>query len=95
MNYSTQTRYESYIESRPKFKDQNEQVIDCINIGLVDAWSISVNTNMLITSVRRALTNMRNDGLIEETGTTYHKGTNRNVTTYKIKENQLTLFVNK
>lgn len=94
MNYSTQTRYQSYIESKPKFKDQNEQVIDCIKIGLVDAWSIEANTNMLITSIRRSLTNLCKQGIIEESGTTFHKATNRSVTTYKIKENQLTLFKN-
>lgn len=89
---TAQTRYESYLKSKPDFSNQNEQILDCIAIGLVDAWSISYNTNMLITSVRRALTNLCKDGIIEESGTTYHAGTNRNVTTFKIKESQLTLF---
>lgn len=92
MNLASQTRYESYLASRPKFETQEEQVLDAITNGLVDAWSISSVTGMLITSVRRALTNLKKDGKIVESGTTYHKGTERNVTIYKVIYQQLTLY---
>lgn len=91
--FSTKNRNDSYSEAKYQFSQQEEEIMRQINMGYTDAWSISNKTGMLITSVRRALTNMTDSGILEESGSTYNAETNRNVTTYKpFKTIQKSLF---
>ena len=91
--FSTKNRKDSYSEAKYQFSQQEEEIMRQINMGYTDAWSISEKTGMLITSVRRALTNMTDAGILEESGSKYHQGTDRNVTTYKpFKTIQKSLF---
>lgn len=76
-------RRESFQKSKPKFTEQEHQVLMQLNMGLNDAWSISNKTGMLITSVRRSLTDLVSKGAIAEIGTTFNPETQRNVTTYR------------
>lgn len=75
---------ESYEKSIPKFSEQETKVLQYINMGYNDAWSISERTGMLITSVRRALNNLAQQRVIQECGYKYHEPTERNVTAFKI-----------
>jgi len=77
-------RRESYTKTKPRFTAQEEEVLRQLNMGINDAWSISNKTHMLITSVRRALTDLTTKGVVMESGTTFNAETNRNVTTYKV-----------
>lgn len=65
-----------------------------LNFGISDAWSISKRTGMLITSVRRCLTDLSDAGQITENGTVYNEETNRNVTSYKVLTEQEKTFKN-
>lgn len=80
---NTDTRKESYNKIKPYFPYGEKKVINSIREGNTDAWSISNNTGMLITSVRRALHDLVKANIIEQDGTVYHKTTNRNVKKYK------------
>ena len=95
MSISKKNKADSYSESRPKFTEQEQQVLIQLNFGISDAWSISKATGMLITSVRRCLTDLSDAGQITEIGTVYNAETNRNVTAYKViheSKKQLQLF---
>jgi DNA-binding MarR family transcriptional regulator len=86
-------RLNSYYESESNFTPQELRVMQCLNMNITDAWSISAHTGIMITSVRRCLTDLQQAGYIEETGSVYNEFTKRNVTTYKvIKNKQATLF---
>lgn len=76
-------RRESFVQTRPTFTEQEQQVMIQINMGVTDAWSISYKTGMLTTSVRRCLTDLVKKNAITENGTVYHAETNRNVTAYR------------
>jgi len=84
MNTSHRNKIDSFNESKPKFTEQEQQVLIQLNCGISDAWSISKRTGMLITSVRRCLTDLSNAGQIAENGTVYNEETNRNVTAYRV-----------
>ena len=95
MNNASRNKIDSYHESKQKFTDQEQQVLIQLNFGISDAWSISKQTGMLITSVRRCLTDLSDAGQITENGTVYNADTNRNVTAYKViheTKKQLELF---
>ena len=95
MTTARKNKSDSYHESKPKFTEQEQQVIIQLNFGISDAWSISKQTGMLITSVRRCLTDLCSAGQITENGTVYNADTNRNVTAYKViheTKKQLELF---
>lgn len=101
MNTSKKNKIDSFHESKMKFTEQEQQVLIQLNLGISDAWSIHKRTGMLITSVRRCLTDLSNAGQIAENGTVYNEETNRNVTAYKVLteqekhtffKNQLQLF---
>lgn len=92
MSYAKQNRYSSYLQSESNFNNQESKVIDCLQSGINDAWSISSKTGMLITSVRRCLTDLKDRNEIQECGTMHNIFTNRNVTTYKIVSKQLSLI---
>lgn len=95
MKTAKQNKIDSYHESKPKFTEQEQQVLIQLNFGISDAWSISKQTGMLITSVRRCLTDLSDAGQIAENGTVYNAETNRNVTSYKViheSKKQLQLF---
>lgn len=95
MKTAKQNKIDSYHESKPKFTEQEQQVLIQLNFGISDAWSISKATGMLITSVRRCLTDLSDAGQITENGTVYNAETNRNVTAYKViheTKKQLELF---
>lgn len=89
---SLSNRNESYHKSLDDFPGQDEIVLTCIRRGFNHAWGIAIQMNMLITSVRRSLTNLKNKGIICESGTVYYPQTKRNVTTYKIQQTQIKLF---
>lgn len=92
MNIARKNKTDSFHESKPMFTDQEQQVLVNINLGISDAWSIHKRTGMLITSVRRCLTDMAQRGEICENGTVYNEETKRYVTKYKINQNQFKLF---
>jgi len=100
MNTARKNKIDSFNESKPKFTEQEQQVLIQLNCGITDAWSISKRTGMLITSVRRCLTDLSDAGQIAENGTVYNEETNRNVTAYRVLtetekhniKNQLQLF---
>ena len=95
MTTARKNKIDSYHESKPKFTEQEQQVLIQLNFGISDAWSISKTTGMLITSVRRCLTDLSDAGQITENGTVYNADTNRNVTAYKViheTKKQLELF---
>ena len=81
-------RKESYDLSKPEFSEQEQIVMDHLAMGVNHAWLISKRTGLLITSVRRCLTNLydKGEGVIKETGTVFNDDTKRNVTTYAIKD---------
>lgn len=92
-NIAKANRLNSYYESESNFTPQELRVMQCLNMNITDAWSISAHTGIMITSVRRCLTDLQQAGYIEETGSIYKELTKRNVTTYKvIKNKQATLF---
>lgn len=76
-------RRESFIKSKPRFTEQEHQVMLQLNMGICDAWSIANKTGMLITSVRRCLTDLVSKAAIAEIGITFNAETQRNVTTYR------------
>lgn len=76
-------RRDSYNQTKPRFTEQEQQVLIQLNFGVTDAWSIHLRTGILCTSVRRCLTDLVKKNAIIETGTTHHAETNRNVTTYR------------
>ena len=84
MTTAKRNKADSYHESKPKFTEQEQQVLIQLNFGISDAWSISKQTGMLITSVRRCLTDLSDAGQIAENGTVYNEETKRNVTAYKV-----------
>jgi len=95
LNNARKNKADSYHESKQKFTEQEQQVLIQLNFGISDAWSISKQTGMLITSVRRCLTDLSDAGQITENGTVYNQETNRNVTSYKViheSKKQLQLF---
>lgn len=95
MNTARKNKSDSYYESKPKFTEQEQTVLIQLNFGISDAWSISKRTGMLITSVRRCLTDLSDAGEITENGTVYNEETKRNVTAYKViheTKKQLKLF---
>jgi len=95
MNPARKNKTDSYHESKPKFTEQEQTVLIQLNFGISDAWSISKRTGMLITSVRRCLTDLSDAGEITENGTVYNEETKRNVTAYKViheTKKQLELF---
>ena len=95
MNNASRNKIDSYHESKQKFTDQEQTVLIQLNFGISDAWSISKRTGMLITSVRRCLTDLSDAGEITENGTVYNEETKRNVTAYKViheTKKQLELF---
>ena len=95
MTTAKRNKADSYYESKPKFTEQEQQVLIQLNFGISDAWNISKTTGMLITSVRRCLTDLSDAGQITENGTVYNEETNRNVTSYKViheTKKQLELF---
>lgn len=94
MKITKQNKLDSYNESKPKFTDQEQRVLIQLNFGISDAWSISKRTGMLITSVRRCLTDLSDAGQITENGTVYNEETNRNVTSYKVLTEQEKTFKN-
>jgi len=99
MDIAKQTRNKSYAETRPHFNNQETQILIQINLGKKDAWSIAAATGIMITSVRRGLTDLCGKNIICDNGDTFNWETGRNVTTYKIIDrsavtdpNQQTLF---
>ena len=99
MNLTKQTRDESFAETRPHFNKQETEILIQLNLGKADAWSIASATGMLITSIRRGLTDLCSKNIICEKGNMFNWETGRNVTTYKIIDrsaltdpNQQTLF---
>ena len=84
MEITKQNRDESFAETRPHFNKQETEILVQLNLGKTDAWSIASATGMLITSVRRALTDLCGKNIISESGNTFNWETGRNVTTYKI-----------
>ncbi len=85
-------RSESFAKSKPRFTEQENQVILQLNMGIRDAWSIANKTGMLITSVRRCLTDLVSKGAIIESGTIFNTNTQRNVTAYSRKITEMGLF---
>jgi transcription initiation factor IIE alpha subunit len=92
MKLTEQIRNESFKISKPDFNKQELEIIHCIESGLTNAWQIENATNMLITSIRRALTNLDKRNIIEPVGKFYFKPTQRKVTTYRIASKQGVLF---
>ncbi len=99
MDIAKQTRNESLAETRPHFNKQESEILIQLNLGKTDAWSIASATGIMITSVRRALTDLCGKDIICEKGNIFNWQTGRNVTTYKIIDrsvltdpNQQTLF---
>ena len=92
MSIAKQNRLNSYYESESNFTPQEIKVMQCLEMGINDAWSISKHKNILITSVRRALTDLCNSKDIYESGTKFNEETQRTVTTYGITNKQQTLF---
>ena len=101
MNLAEQIRNESLKLSKDDFSEQERRVLACIRIGmdvgykkLRHAWGIrdALSYGMLITSVRRALSNLKADGEIEVDGTIHYDPTDRNVSLYKISVRQYGIF---
>lgn len=87
MSIAKNVRRKSLEESKPFFNNGEMIVLRHINMGYRDAWSISKKSGMLITSVRRALTDLHQGGAIVETATKYNEETQRSVTTYAVATN--------
>lgn len=87
MSIAKNARRKSLEESKPFFNNGEMIVLRYINMGYRDAWSISKKSGMLITSVRRALTDLHQGGAIVETATKFNEETQRSVTTYAVATN--------
>lgn len=87
MSIAKNVRRKSLEESKPFFNNGEMIVLRHINMGYRDAWSISKKSGLLITSVRRALTDMHQRGAIVETATKFNEETQRSVTTYAVATN--------
>lgn len=86
MSITKEVRKESYEKSKPKFSSQERHILNCIKGGYTTAWEIHSNSfNMLITSIRRALSDLVKDDVIDVIGKRHHKATNRDESVYKIK----------
>jgi len=77
-------RAKSYEKTKPHFNNGEMAVLRFINMGYKDAWSIHKQSGMLLTSVRRALTDMHQRGHLVETNTVFNAETGRSVTSYSI-----------
>jgi len=84
MSISKQVRNKSLKKVKPEFNAQEIQVINCIKSGMDNCWAIQADTNMLITSVRRCLTNLDKRDVIFSIGQTYNAPTDSHVTRYKL-----------
>lgn len=93
MSLTRRVRKQSYAQSEPSFNAQEMRVINCVKSGRDNAWAIQADTGMLITSIRRALTNLSAEKLkgkenkkrvLEAFDTTEHKPTNRNISKYRV-----------
>lgn len=84
-NLPLDIRKESYDKSKPDFKSQEAEILKIIEESTepLTAWEIYSKTNYLITSVRRALSNMIKNNIIVVAGKKWHEPTQRNVTSYK------------
>ena len=98
-NIAEKNRKESYDKSKEQFSEQERYVLKCLALGYDHAWSIQeasrINPHektMLITRVRRCLTNLVDKDVIYECGTVFYSPTERNVTRYKIKPVRTKLF---
>jgi hypothetical protein len=87
-----QNRKSSFDNSVEYFGKQETEVLQCLEMGINDAWSIAAHKNLLITSVRRALTDLCQADYIYESGTKFNEETQRTVTTYGITNKPNTLF---
>ncbi len=94
MSIAKKNKRDSYDESKPKFTDQEQQVLIQLNFGFSDAWTIHRRTGMMITSVRRCLTDLCSAGVIAENKTVYNEDTKRNVTAYRVLSEQEKTFKN-
>ena len=92
MKLTEQIRNESFKKSKPDFNKQELEIIHCIESGLTNAWQIENATNMLITSIRRALTNLDKRKVIQPIGKKYYTATKRTVTVYELVTKQGELF---
>lgn len=81
MTFAQAARREAYEAIKPKMNSQERQVHDfLIHNGESTAWKISESTGMLITSVRRALFDLRKKTWVQESGKEFCSKTGANVT---------------
>jgi len=92
MSLALENRNASFKLSKPEFNRQERIVLNCIGNGLIDPESISNYSGELLTSIRRAVTNLKQRGEIEEDGSVMNQSGTRNITAYKIREFQLTFL---
>lgn len=88
-----QVRRKSYRQSQPSFNAQEQRVIECVKSGVDNAWAIAERERMIITSVRRALTNLSQEKIgrkknrkrmLEAFDTIYYAPTDRRISRYKL-----------
>lgn len=83
MSLGVEIRRESFLAIQPKLNKQERQAYDfLIHNGECTAWKISESTGMLITSVRRALFDLRRKGWVQESGKEFCEKTGANVTVW-------------
>lgn len=87
------TQAESFIEEKPKFATQQDSIIEVLHVGKLEAYHARdvhkalkdiLGVNMLLTSVRRALSNLHKAGTIKGDKTKLDKLTGKNVRAYYI-----------
>jgi len=92
MKLTEQIRNESFKKSKPDFNKQELEIIELIKQGFNDCWKINGQVNILITSIRRALTGLDKRKVIQPIGKKYYTATKRTVTVYELVSKQGVLF---
>lgn len=84
MTISTQVRRDSFLAIQPKMNAQERSVYEYISHHAnSNAWCISEDLGMLITSARRAIFDLRRKGWVQESGKELCRKTGVNVTTWE------------
>jgi len=83
MTISTAVRNEAYLAIQPKLNKQERDVYEyLLHHASSNAWCISEELGMLITSARRALFDLRRKGWVQESGKEFCDKTGANVTVW-------------
>lgn len=83
IQWGLDNRRDSYHQSLPSFKRQDNTIFACIYSGLDNSEAISNRCGILLTSVRRSLSDLKRKNFIVETGR-IQGSLGRTITTYAI-----------